>query len=182
MNQSTVKSELRERLRRERRQKFIASNFNIILKTPEVISASTIASYISYEVEPSTTEINKAFLKAGKRVLLPRVNGEVLEWIQWSGDPSELKVTKKLSEPIGKPVTDLDGIDVMVVPALRIDQHGYRLGQGGGFYDRALAYLPGWKIGLVHAGELTSQSLPREPHDIALDAAATPSVVVRFKV
>ena len=182
MNQSTVKSELRERLRRERRQKFIASNFNIILKTPEVITASTIASYISYEVEPSTTEINKAFLKAGKRVLLPRVNGEVLEWIQWSGDPSELKVTKKLSEPIGKPVTDLDGIDVMVVPALRIDQHGYRLGQGGGFYDRALAYLPGWKIGLVHAGELTSQSLPREPHDIALDAAATPSVVVRFKV
>ncbi len=182
MNQSTVKSELRERLRRERRQKFIASNFNIILKTPEIISASTIASYISYEVEPSTTEINKAFLKAGKRVLLPRVNGEVLEWIQWSGDPSELKVTKKLSEPIGKPVTDLDGIDVMVVPALRIDQHGYRLGQGGGFYDRALAYLPGWKIGLVHAGELTSQSLPREPHDIALDAAATPSVVVRFKV
>ena len=75
----------------------------------------------------------------------------------------------------------MSGIDVMIVPALHIDQEGYRLGQGGGYYDRALEYLPGWKIGLVHPGELTSESLPREAHDMALDAAATPSIVVRFK-
>ena len=55
------------------------------------------------------------------------------------------------------------------------------MGQGGGFYDRALPTLPGWKLGLVHTGELTSETLPRESHDIALDAAATPSLIVRFK-
>ena len=181
MNQSTVKKELRERLRRERIQQFIPSNFNVILQSPEILAASTITSYFSYGAEPSTTEINKAFLRAGKRLLLPRVNGEILEWIEWNGDECQLKVTKKLSEPIGDPVIDLSGIDVMVVPALHIDQEGFRLGQGGGFYDRALAKLPGWKIGLVHAGELTGQSLPRESHDIALNAAATPSIVVRFK-
>jgi 5-formyltetrahydrofolate cyclo-ligase len=115
-------------------------------------------------------------------LLLPRVKGEVLEWIEWDGDEKQLKVTKKLSEPIGKPATDLDAIDVVIVPALHIDQQGYRLGQGGGFYDRALAHLPGWKIGLVHPGELTSLSLPREAHDIPVDAAATPSIVVRFKI
>jgi 5-formyltetrahydrofolate cyclo-ligase len=54
------------------------------------------------------------------------------------------------------------------------------MGQGGGFYDRALPSINGWKIGLVHAGELTSQILPREVHDIPLDAAATPSLIVRF--
>jgi 5-formyltetrahydrofolate cyclo-ligase len=181
MNQSTLKKELRERLRRERIQKFIPSNFNVILQSPEILAASTIATYFSYGVEPSTSEINKAFLRSGKRLLLPRVNGEVLEWIEWNGDESQLKITKKLSEPIGAPVTDLSGIDVIVVPALHIDQEGFRLGQGGGFYDRALTKLPGWKIGLVHAGELTGQSLPRESHDIALNAAATPSIVVRFK-
>jgi len=181
MNQNTVKKELREHLRRERSQKFIPSNFNLILNSPEIITASTVASYFSYGVEPSTTEINQALLKAGKRLLLPRVNGEVLEWIEWQGDKSQLRVTKNLSEPIGMPVTDLDSIDVIVVPALHIDQNGYRLGQGGGYYDRALANLPGWKIGLVHAGELSSQDLPREAHDIALDAAATPSIIVRFK-
>ncbi|MDA2963089.1 MAG: 5-formyltetrahydrofolate cyclo-ligase [Actinomycetota bacterium] len=181
MNQNTVKQELRERLRHERGQKFIPSNFDIILKSPEIVAASTIASYFSYGFEPSTTEINKAFLKAGKRLLLPRVHGQDLEWIQWSGDESELKVTKKITEPIGKAVKDLSHIEVVIVPALHIDQSGYRLGQGGGYYDRALTYLPGWKIGLVYTGELTSQDLPRDAHDIALDAAATPSIVVRFK-
>ena len=74
-----------------------------------------------------------------------------------------------------------NGVGAVITPALRIDQEGYRMGQGGGFYDRALPILPGWKIGLVHAGELTSETLPRESHDIPLDAAATPSLIVRFK-
>lgn len=182
MNQSTVKKELRDRLRRERIQKFIPSNFNIILKLPEIVASSTVTSYFSFGVEPSTAEINQALLEAGKRLLLPRVNGEVLEWIEWSGDTSQLKVTKQISEPLGKPFSDLDCIDVMVVPALQIDSEGYRLGQGGGFYDRALAHLPGWKIGLVHIHELTDQNLPREAHDMALHAAATPSTVVRFNL
>jgi 5-formyltetrahydrofolate cyclo-ligase len=121
MNQSTVKKELRERLRRERIQKFIPSNFNVILQSPEILAASTITSYFSYGVEPSTTEINKAFLRDGKRLLLPRVNGEILEWIEWKGDESQLKIKKGISEPIGDPVIDLSGIDVMVVPALHID-------------------------------------------------------------
>ncbi len=182
MNQNTFKKELRERFRRERIENFCSSNFNVILKTPEIIEAPSIASYFSYDVEPSTTEINQAFLNAGKRLFLPRVNGDFLEWVEWDGDTTTLKVTKKLTEPIGRPTTEFNGIEVIIVPALHIDKEGYRLGQGGGFYDRALANMSGWKIGLVHAGELTSQVLPREAHDIPLNAAATPSIVARFKV
>ena len=181
MNQSTLKKELRDRYRRDRIQKFIPSNFNIILKSPEIVSATTICSYFSYAQEPSTTEINQAFLKAGKKLLLPRVNGSEIEWVQWSGDQSQLKITKNLTEPIGPAVTEISDVGAIVVPALRIDQDGFRMGQGGGFYDRALPNMPGWKIGLVHAGELTSETLPREAHDIPLDAAATPSLIVRFK-
>ena len=181
MNQNTVKTELRERLRRERRQKFIPSSFSIILNSPEILAAKTVASYYSYGDEPSTHEINKALLKAGKCLLLPRVNGEHLDWIEWNGDERSLKIAHKLSEPIGEPFQDLSSVDVMIVPALHIDQEGYRLGQGGGYYDRALAYIPGWKIGLVHVGELTSEILPREVHHIPLNAAATPSILVRFK-
>lgn len=175
------KASLRERARRERSQKFIPSNFNVILKAPEILAASVIASYLSYEFEPSTAEINEALIKAGKTLVLPRINGDQLEWVQWSGDPSALIMKKKISEPIGDPIADYAEIQVVVVPALRIDQSGYRLGQGGGYYDRALPKLNAWKIGLVHTGELSSEVLPREAHDIALDAAATPSIVVRFK-
>lgn len=175
------KASLRERARRERSQKFIPTNFNVILKAPEILAASVIASYLSYEFEPSTAEINEALIKAGKTLVLPRINGDQLEWVQWSGDPSALITKKKISEPTGAPIADYAEIQVVIVPALRIDQSGYRLGQGGGYYDRALPKLNTWKIGLVHTGELSSEVLQREAHDIALDAAATPSIVVRFK-
>ncbi len=174
------KAILRDRARRERSQKFISSNFNVILKAPEIESATTIASYISYEYEPSTVEINEAFLRSGKVVLLPRINSDQLEWVRWDGDPANLLTKKKISEPVGPALTDLTQIQVVVVPALRIDQSGFRLGQGGGYYDRALAHMKAWKIGLVYAGELSSEVLPHESHDVPLDAAATPSIVVRF--
>jgi 5-formyltetrahydrofolate cyclo-ligase len=181
MNQNTLKKQLRDRYRRERVQKFIPTNFNVILKAPEILNSTTICSYFSYAQEPSTIEINEAFLADGKKLLLPRVNGLVIEWVQWDGNPTNLKVTKNLTEPTGAAVTDTSDVGAVITPALRIDQEGYRMGQGGGFYDRALPTLPGWKIGLVHAGELTSETLPRESHDIPLDAAATPSLIVRFK-
>jgi 5-formyltetrahydrofolate cyclo-ligase len=174
------KAVLRDRARRERSQKFISSNFNVILRAPEIESATTIASYISYEFEPSTVEINEAFLRSGKVLILPRINGDQLEWVKWDGDPANLVTKKKISEPVGQAVSDLSQIQAVIVPALRIDQSGFRLGQGGGYYDRALVHLKAWKIGLVYAGELSSEVLPYEPHDVPLDAAATPSIVVRF--
>ena len=174
------KAVLRDRARRERSQKFISSNFNVILRAPEIESASTIASYISYEFEPSTVEIHEAFLRSGKTLILPRINGDQLDWVKWDGDPANLVSKKKILEPIGEALSDLSQIQVVIVPALRIDQSGFRLGQGGGYYDRALVHLQACKIGLVYAGELSSEVLPHEPHDVPLDAAATPSIVVRF--
>ena len=140
---------LRDRARRERSQKFIPCNFNVILKAPEIASASTIASYISYDFEPSTVEINEAFLRDGKTLVLPRINGDHLEWVNWNGDSNQLSSRKKIVEPVGEALKDLSQITAVVVPALRIDQSGYRLGQGGGYYDRALPHLIAWKIGLV---------------------------------
>jgi 5-formyltetrahydrofolate cyclo-ligase len=164
----------------KRQQKFISSNFNVILRAPEIESATTIASYISYEFEPSTVEINEAFLRDGKVLVLPRINGDQLEWVRWNGDPAQLVAKKKILEPAGDPLIDLSQIQAIVVPALKIDQSGFRLGQGGGYYDRALKNLNAWKIGLVYAGELSSEVLPHESHDVPLDAAATPSILVRF--
>ena len=108
---------LRDRARRERSQKFISSNFNVILQAPEIKSATTIASYISYEFEPSTVEINEAFLRSGKTLVLPRINGDHLEWVRWDGDPAKLLTKKKISEPVGDEITDLSTIGAVIVPA-----------------------------------------------------------------
>ncbi|WP_448631407.1 5-formyltetrahydrofolate cyclo-ligase [Cellulomonas soli] len=65
------------------------------------------------------------------------------------------------------------------MPALAVDTAGTRLGQGGGWYDRALAHArPGVRtVALVYPEELYEagvRPLPREPHDRRVDAVATP--------
>jgi 5-formyltetrahydrofolate cyclo-ligase len=174
------KAQLRQRFRRERRERHVPATFSLLLSAPEITSAKTIASYVSVEDEPNTQDLNRELLKKGVTLLLPRVDGKVLQWVQWSGDTKELLKTKKLLEPIGPPVTDISSIDVVIVPALHIDREGYRLGQGGGYYDRALPSITGWKVGLVHSGEITGEPLPREDHDVRLSAAATPDLIIRF--
>ena len=61
---------------------------------------------------------------------------------------------------------------LLLVPLLAFDNDGYRLGYGGGFYDRALAALRVPAIGIAYAGQQAA-SLPHEPHDMALDGILT---------
>ena len=180
MGISEEKSSLRTRYRRERNERYIEHSFEYLATSPEFLKAETIASYISYGDEPNTEQLNRALIKAGKTLLLPRISGEDLEWVQWNGDDGALQQKKKLREPTGVAITSLSTINVIVVPALRIDRSGYRLGQGGGYYDRALVQLSAWSIGLIHPEEISGTNLPREPWDIRLHAAATPDLVLRF--
>ena len=175
------KDRLRQRFRVERRDGFIPIEFTNLADAAEIKAAQVIASYFSYGNEPVTNLLNQELIAAGKTLLLPCIKGEQMIWVRWNGKSEKLDATKKIAEPIGEPFLDLAAIDVVLVPALRMDSDGYRLGQGGGFYDRFLPKVKAWKIGLLHDGELSSQKLPRETHDVPLDAAATPDLIVRFK-
>lgn len=174
------KARLRTQFRRERRERFISEPFLLLLSAPELSGAQVVASYCSNRDEPATTELNQALLERGSTLILPRVSGKLLEWVQWFGDPTALKESAGIFEPIGPALTNLTSIDAIIVPALHIDREGFRLGQGGGFYDRALPTMSGWKVGVVHAGEISDPPLPRELHDFPLSAAATPDLIVRF--
>ena len=101
-----------------------------------------------------------------------------LEWVKWNGESANLKKSGKVLEPIGE--SEIVDLDVIITPALHIDRSGNRLGQGGGSYDRALAKSNAWKIALVHPGEITSEPLPVSEFDQKVNAAATPTLVVRF--
>jgi len=180
MGISEEKAALRTRYRQERNARYIEHSFEFLANSREFQSASTIASYRSYGDEPDTSALNRRLLALGKVLLLPRINGNSLEWIQWDGNESAFVRKKKIEELSGNPFTDLSSIDLIIVPALRIDRSGYRLGQGGGFYDRALADIHAFSIGLIHPDEISSEDLPREPWDIPLNAAATPDLVLRF--
>ena len=175
------KKQLRDLTRRERALGDHKESWLHIASCAEMKSAAVIASYLSYGDEPRTDDLNEALLRAGKTLVLPRTKADKdLEWISWSGDRTQLRKIGKIYEPMGEPITDPASIDVVIIPSLRIDRTGSRLGQGGGSYDRALAKLNAWKIGLVRAGELMHEPLPIEIHDQRVDAAATPNIITRF--
>jgi 5-formyltetrahydrofolate cyclo-ligase len=182
MGTSDEKSALRTRYRRERNENYIEHSFEHLATIPEFERSEVIASYMSYGDEPDTHRLNAALIAAGKTVLLPRINGEAIDWVRWDGNSENLQQAKKILEPKGETFTDIGKIELVVVPALRIDRSGYRLGQGGGYYDRELPKLAAWTIGLVHESELTSEDLPREAWDFPLFAAATPKEVLRFNL
>ena len=75
-------------------------------------------------------------------------------------------------------------LQVLLLPLVGMDRQGYRLGQGGGYYDVSLAAaehrLQPWKIGVGFACQLC-ESLPHEAHDMRVDAFVSERGVVRFK-
>ena len=74
--------------------------------------------------------------------------------------------------------------DLVVTPLLAFQRDGVRLGQGGGYYDRALEALrarrPVFVLGLGYSGQQT-ENLPQEPHDQRLDAILTEKEYIAVK-
>lgn len=78
------------------------------------------------------------------------------------------------STPTAAEPSDLDSVDVAVVPGLAFTIDGRRLGQGGGWYDRVLAQLAptATTIGVCFSQQLVDD-LPTEEHDVVLDRVVT---------
>ena len=178
------KEELRTRFRAEREFHHEAIDWDVnrwehLINTEEFRSARVIASYISYGIEPDTSQINREILAHNKVLVAPRtLPDKNLQWVQWDGSDINLASNGNIREPQGDPF--VGSIDLVIVPALHVDRQGNRLGQGGGSYDRALKDLSAYSIALVYAGELTSEEIPCEPHDCKVNAVATPELLVRF--
>ncbi|MEY4412296.1 MAG: hypothetical protein RL560_555 [Actinomycetota bacterium] len=88
MGISEEKTALRTRYRRERNARYIEHSFEFLATIKELESASVIASYRSYGVEPDTQALNRKLILDGKTLLLPRMSGDSIEWVQWNGDES----------------------------------------------------------------------------------------------
>ena len=164
------KSKLRQQLRHQRAERYVEHNLLHLLDIPEVSRATVIASYYSYGVEPDTHAFNRAVIAGGRTLILPRISGDEIEWVEWNGREETLAIKGKFHEPQGEIFASLDSIDVVLVPALAIDPDGYRLGQGGGYYDRALPLLRAWRHGVVYNFEKMEHDLPREAWDLPVNS------------
>lgn len=141
---------------------------------PQFIEAKTILAYFSFRQEPdlSTLFVNFSDKKWG----FPRCVDRSLVWHSWrSGDPLQ-KGAYGIQEPDPNlPILQPDEVDLILVPAVACDRQRYRLGYGGGFYDRLLSQ-PEWAnkptIGIIFDFAYLPQ-LPIEPWDRRLHGICT---------
>lgn len=155
--------------------------FRRITELPEYISANTVFMYYSEKHEPDTRRLLSHTLDIGKSVVLPRVLGDGEMAAIRIFDPSELeKGAFGLYEPPESGErADIRDIDLVIVPAVAFDRLGYRLGRGGGYYDRFLSASNAFSVGLAR-GELLLDEVPREKHDIPVRCVITENEQLRF--
>ncbi|MBO6087790.1 5-formyltetrahydrofolate cyclo-ligase [bacterium] len=125
---------------------------------------------------PIKYEINLLeLLEDKKNFYLPKVynsgklkneSGKEILVCPYSSDlkKSELNIYEPCTEPINPEVLDL-----IFVPALIVDKNNYRLGYGGGFYDRFLMKYPDIKTIVPIPKELITEKLPHSEFDVKVD-------------
>ena len=103
-----------------------------------------------------------------KKFFLPKVKAETLKVCPYAYDEKLEKSSFNILEPCSNPV-EPSVLDLVIVPALMADRKGYRLGYGGGFYDRFLAGNSGFKTITAIPTELVVDELPIDKFDKKID-------------
>ena len=167
-----MKSELRKQvlqemkaIPRKQKQAIDQALTEGLLQHPFYQEANTIATYLSFPHEFQTQELIEQALKDGKKVLIPKTYPKGrMDFVVY--DPQQLvKTSFGLLEPQGDlEVVDASQIDLIHVPGLAFTREGYRIGYGGGYYDRYLEHFAGQTMSTIYPCQV--QEFNSEDHDI----------------
>ena len=167
-----MKSELRKQvlqemkaIPREQKQFIDQALTERLLQHPFYQEAKVIATYLSFPHEFQTQELIEQALKDGKKVLIPKTYPKGrMDFVVY--DPQQLvKTSFGLLEPQGDlEVVDASQIDLIHVPGLAFTTEGYRIGYGGGYYDRYLEQFAGHTLSTIYPCQI--QDFIPENHDI----------------
>lgn len=135
-----------------------------VLAHPAYQEASCLATYLSFDFEYDTRKLIKEAQVAGKQVLVPKtLSGGQMIFLPYDED-NLVRTSFGLLEPRQiEPLPDLT-IDLIHVPALVLNKAGYRIGFGGGYYDRYLANFSGQTLTTAYACQI--QEFTPERHDM----------------
>jgi len=146
-------------------------------------AATTVALYAPLGAEVDSSLIASAVLARGGRVLFPRTVAGQRRLVFCACPPDQLvRGPFGAGEPPpGASEVPLAGIACFVIPGVGFSRDGLRLGRGGGYYDTTLAQAPGAvRLGVAFDLQLRPE-LPREPHDVSLDAIVTERDTLLFQ-
>jgi 5-formyltetrahydrofolate cyclo-ligase len=149
---------------------------------PEFLTDSDIAGYWAIRGELPLNLAVASLRRNGQNYFLP-VLGDArrlhfAEYVEGTGLHSNRYGIPEPDAEAGA-LRDARDLDVILLPLLAFDRRGHRLGTGGGWYDRSLAFLHGATrpsrpllIGIGYAFQ-EMEAVPVEPWDIELDYVAT---------
>lgn len=179
------KDELRRRARAARdgmgeveRAEAAAKITEQLLGRREWQECSLVLAYLSVGSEVETRELVRAAWEAGKAVALPRCDAPTheLAWVKADSFeglvPGAYGIEEPPADALALGANDFAEGALALVPGLIFDEHCYRIGMGGGYYDRFLANFGGVSVGLCYRTQLV-ESLGAmgvlEPHDRPVD-------------
>ena len=159
--------------------------FEELFNKPDISNAKIISSFISINSEINTRMLNNYILKKNKKLCLPVIlkKNEPLVFREYRYKDNMVDGFMKIKEP---PITNAILIpDIFFVPCLAFDKFGYRLGYGGGYYDRTFSFLKKNKIKLISVGYAYDgqkvSELPKDNFDINLDYVITEKKIYSYK-
>jgi 5-formyltetrahydrofolate cyclo-ligase len=136
-------------------------------------------AFASFGSEVPTDPILERLHREGHDLALPVVVGRRIEAVRFqSGDPMAVSALG-LREPLSREFLDPSRIDVIVVPGVAFDRDGFRVGYGGGFYDRFLRRTGSSRIGICFSVQLVGE-VPYGGTDVSVDALVTEAETLRF--
>ena len=140
---------------------------------PEFDKARIVLLYWSMADEVQTHAfVERWYLR--KMLLLPCVDGDDLRLRPYTG-PACMHAGEQfgIGEPEGEEFTELDRIDMIVVPGVAFDRQNNRMGRGRGFYDRLLKSTSNaFKVGVCYDFQMLD-SIPVEEFDVSMDRVIT---------
>ncbi len=175
----------REGLTAEQRRSLNGKIRLYVTSLPDYRGAHRILFYAAFRNEVDTWSLMRAAAGREKMVYLPRTHRKDRQMqpvpVQWEGEkPANLhRGAYGICEPCGR-AEDPGRMDLVFVPGLVFDRQGYRIGFGGGYYDRFLAGLAADvpRVGLCYSGQLKDR-VPRGDHDLPVDVVVTEQGVLR---
>lgn len=179
-----VRREIRKRIAALDEKELAKSDkaiYNNVSALPEIGNAETVFLYFSVGHEVDTRKLIASLVKAGKRVALPvSLPDGVMYFAEYRAEQMQDGSVVPIPEPDADAVRlePQDG-DLILVPGLSFDREGFRLGQGGGYYDRFLEKRRLYSVGLARDC-LVMERVPREEHDQRVRCLVTETVILRF--
>lgn len=151
------------------------SLFEALKTTPQIESAEKIVAFFPHQSEPNIEPFLEWVVSNKKELYLPRVNGAGLDLVRVLFFSDLEKGSNGIMEPKKEfAASDISEFDIILVPGLAFTENGDRLGFGGGFYDRLLKQVKGYKIGIGYDFQVLPE-IPVEDHDVTLDMIITDS-------